>query len=196
MKNKSVKLLLYCTKGKPYLYNTHFTLIEDNSKFLFQVDKYKRYYLDNRERPILNGKVVAEAECDLVEKYDEEKLFEDLNEIRTSYYVAEYSCVDLDELLSYKGNKDFIYGINLKNVKSFDKPKELSEYHTDNFQEFIFEDTRVRKAPQNMMYCYDKKGNLCVLISIQPQWLCKILNGEKTIECRKRILKVLKEMIK
>ena len=32
-----------------------------------------------------------------------------------------------------------------------------------------------------------------ILISIRPEWLCKILNGEKTIEVRK---KVLKEMLK
>lgn len=31
-----------------------------------------------------------------------------------------------------------------------------------------------------------------ILISIRPEWLCKILNGEKTIEVRK---KVLKEML-
>ena len=31
----------------------------------------------------------------------------------------------------------------------------------------------------------DKK----VLISIRPEWLCKILNGEKTVEVRKVILK-------
>lgn len=31
-----------------------------------------------------------------------------------------------------------------------------------------------------------------ILISIHPEWLCKILNGEETIEIRK---KVLKEML-
>jgi hypothetical protein len=32
-----------------------------------------------------------------------------------------------------------------------------------------------------------------ILISIKPEWLCKILNKEKTIEVRR---KVLKEMLK
>lgn len=51
----------------------------------------------------------------------------------------------------------------------------------------------IKKAPQNMCYCYDADdGNKYILISIHPEWLCKILNGEKTIEIRK---KVLKEML-
>ena len=44
-----------------------------------------------------------------------------------------------------------------------------------------------------MMRVWEDQENPFVLISIQPQWLCKILNGEKTIEVRK---KVLKEMLK
>ena len=39
--------------------------------------------------------------------------------------------------------------------------------------------------------CYKKEKY--ILISIKSEWVCKILNGEKTIEVRKR---VLKEMIK
>ena len=43
-----------------------------------------------------------------------------------------------------------------------------------------------------MMRVYDRFGNKYILISVRPKWLCKILNGEKTIEVRK---KVLKEML-
>lgn len=32
-------------------------------------------------------------------------------------------------------------------------------------------------------------GNKSILMSIQPQWVCKILNGEKTIEVRKKFPK-------
>ena len=48
-------------------------------------------------------------------------------------------------------------------------------------------------APQNMMRCIDAYDNQYILISIRPEYLVKILNKEKTIEVRK---KVLKEMIK
>ena len=53
----------------------------------------------------------------------------------------------------------------------------------------------VNYAPQNMMYSWlwNNKWDRYVLISIRPEWLCKILNGEKTIEVRK---KILKEMMK
>lgn len=55
----------------------------------------------------------------------------------------------------------------------------------------------INKAPQNMcsVFKVDSKNyekKYYVLISIRPEWLCKILNGEKTIEVRK---KVLKEML-
>jgi predicted transcriptional regulator len=55
----------------------------------------------------------------------------------------------------------------------------------------------INKAPQNMcsVFKVDSKNyekEYYILISIRPEWLCKILNGEKTIEVRK---KVLKEML-
>ena len=40
-----------------------------------------------------------------------------------------------------------------------------------------------------MMYAYDSGGNKYILISIKSQFLRKILNGEKTIEIRKKVLK-------
>lgn len=55
----------------------------------------------------------------------------------------------------------------------------------------------INKAPQNMcsVFKMDSRNyekEYYILISIRPEWLCKILNGDKTIEVRK---KVLKEML-
>lgn len=50
----------------------------------------------------------------------------------------------------------------------------------------------LKKAPQNMMYVFDGDEKK-VLISIRPQWMCKIFNREKDVEVRKI---VLKEMVK
>jgi predicted transcriptional regulator len=47
----------------------------------------------------------------------------------------------------------------------------------------------LKKAPQNMCYVYDKDGNKYVLISVHPEWLAMILNGLKTIEVRRKVLK-------
>ncbi len=49
-------------------------------------------------------------------------------------------------------------------------------------------DLTLKEAPQNMCRVFDTKDNY-VLISIRPQWLCKILNGEKSIEVRRKVLK-------
>jgi hypothetical protein len=46
-----------------------------------------------------------------------------------------------------------------------------------------------------MCRVYGKNGAPYILISIKPEHLCKILNGEKTIEVRKKILNSLKEML-
>ena len=58
-------------------------------------------------------------------------------------------------------------------------------------------DAIITRAPQNMMRCcYEKKSKeweTGVLISIKPEYLCKILNGEKTIEVRRKVLKEMLE---
>ena len=117
--------------------------------------------------------------------------------------------------------KPYGYAIHIKNLHIFDKSKELSDYRTfitdiDRLREFAyvknFDVVSVRldeylgemkssktleKTPQNMQkiikYIGDNEYEYAILISIRPEWLCKILNREKTIEVRKR---VLKEMLK
>lgn len=149
-----MKLLLYCTKGKPYLYKLFtrpFNLTDE---------------INNNLR--LNGKVVAECDYEIKDlKYSEELL--------------EKSCLTASEIFNYIKNSNTAYEIHIKNLNIYKSPRELYSYSCV-------------KAPQNMQYvysCYDK--NEYVLISIQPQWLCKLLNGEKTIEVRKKVLKRMLE---
>lgn len=134
--------------------------------------------------------------------------------------LCKQSCLTDDELGEYLDlyNEKEIYGyaIHIKNLKVFDIPSDLSEYskkvehckcdeclkHCKNYyaKNNITQTTNtgctkytiLYKAPQNMMYVFDLEEKK-VLISIHPKELCKILNGEKTIDVRK---KVLKEMIK
>lgn len=190
-----MKLLLYCTKAKPYIMK-------------YKDGKYKQiasFYTkqDLATYDLLNGKIVAECDFE-VEKI--RKGWGCLNGTRyfrnnikhyyPDYELEQQSCLGFNEIDKYlKGtlNENCGYAIYIKNLKIFDEPKELSEYkRKDEFMggKQIFWET-IKKAPQNMMYVYDEKGDY-ILISIQPQWLCKILNGEKTIEVRK---KVLKEML-
>lgn len=196
-----MKLLLYCCKAKPYI-----TISNDKQRVYPSCvisDGIKDWHL--------NGKIVAECDFEvdkltncgtsfMIMKYD------DLQEsYRYTNKVARGSCLDYTDLRRYLGTENG-YAIHIKNLHIFDKPRELSDYiikqcEFDKCSNCRYGknniicstiDTPITKAPQNMMYCY-YEGEKKILISIQPQWLCKILNGEKTIEIRK---KVLREMIK
>jgi len=186
-----MKLLLYCTKAK----NKYDRLVSD--------EHYgKPFYLygaitENFES--LNGKVVAECDFE-VEKITTFKDYTGYEEYDIHYQTAkrdyerllQETCLNNQQLDDYLQGKSG-YAIHIKNLKIFDEPKELNKYkRKDEFMggKQVFWET-IKKAPQNMMFAYDNEEKK-ILISIQPQWLCKILNGEKTIEVRK---KVLKEML-
>lgn len=177
-----VKLLLYCTKTKPYLtMGTDFV-------------SYKKFYLLGEDYGCLNGKIVAECDCEKVEKWFWNGWWEcyakntdiDIQDINDEDF--DKSCLNferLNEYLKYENG----YALHLSNLKIFDEAKELEEFYKDSLLK-----ERVLKAPQNMCRIYDTKGNIYILISIKPEWLCKILNGEKTIEVRKQILRELMEL--
>ena len=198
-----MKLLLYCTKAKPYL--NDYRLMEGCNQFVLMNKPYNN----------LNGKVVAECDYEV-----EEIIFEGYgtglgykgtktNQNKLANKSCLYTYRDIDGYLKGKNG----YAIHIKNLNIFDELMGLSEYNKkieykkcDNCEEHcefyynkntMFGITNkgctkyylIRKAPQNMMYCYDGNDEKYVLISIQPKWLCKILNGEKTIEIRKVVLK-------
>ena len=203
-----MKILLYCTKAKPYLVKRNIFAGVEPSYFILKENVEDR----------LNGKIVAE--CDFEVEEIEYSLivannkpyhyYEPQNTFVDKFY--DKSCLNHQQVEEYLGYKNG-YAIHIKNLKIFDKPRELNEYTTRKPQTYdsiicdscnnfgfdckkcssFYDYQQVMKAPQNMMYAYDNELNKYILISIQPQWLCKILNGEKTIEIRK---KVLKEMIK
>ena len=194
-----MKLLLYCTKAKPYI-----TQGTNGSVYPSCVIS------DGIQEWHLNGKIVAECDFEVeeIEHYIHYEPEVDVGiAILPSFESEAYhtnttghfellkqSCLTEDELFSYlNGNNG--YAIHIKNLHIFDEPKELSECEHFTTKYGGIEIEKVEKAPQNMMYVMLTEKGLedCVLISIQPQWLCKILNGEKTIEIRK---KALKEMVK
>ena len=113
----------------------------------------------------------------------------------TEEELFEKSCLNRYEMFNYlqnnftKKGEPNGYAIHIKNLHIFDKPKELDDY-TNHCVSLVWEG--IKKAPQNMMRCYKGLDQDYILISIRSKWLCKILNGEKTIEIRK---KVLKEML-
>ena len=225
-----MKALLYCTKGKPYLYQgfarpMHTLDIHDPFNYKWHLLK------KTRTSASLNGKIVAECDFEVEEiiandvnlydeygiKYTTKNGYSDIN--NNFEALLNNSCLNAFELNDYLGGCDG-YAIHIKNLHIFDVPKDFSEYSKNvehckcdeclenckKYCKYYYAKNNITqtintgcikyaclyKAPQNMMYVFDGEEKK-VLISIHPEWLCKILNGEKKIEVRK---KVLKEMIK
>ena len=221
---KKVKALLYCTKAKPYLVKDDFPL--ENEPIYFT--HYKEPGCCGLP---LNGKIVAECDCEKTEKIscccvpyrnynnlgyeyfldngvykvewkeninlvDEEKIYNNPENYKEDGVVFERSDRYIDSMFKNEDLKkmcllpqqllDYIklgkngYALHLSNIKIFDKSKGLNDYN-------------IEKAPQNMMRVFDANGNKYILISVQSEWLCKILNGDKTIEVRKKVLKEMLE---
>lgn len=196
---KKVKALLYCTKKAPYLVKDDFPL--ENEPIYFT------HYKEPGSCGLpLNGKIVAECNIKTEEiKLSAYSVYEDKiylfdTPTLTNDELTRKSWLCNDELDNYLINEKG-YALHISNLFIFENPVELSDYNVDNSADYgsfgwAFEDneriTPLQKAPQNMMRVYDRSGNELILISVQSKWLCKILNGDKTIEVRK---KVLKEML-
>lgn len=189
----TTKCLLYCTKAIKHYSVGHLifnlddlTLNPDTNKYVFGDSCYlmaseNSYGKDN----FLNGKIVAECEVETKRIQmvgDEMELwFETLDGENVEYD----SCLEFYQFDEYLSSNDYKgYALFIKNLKtkmlSFDKDCIFKKPHGNE---------AITRAPQNMQWCFDRRGNRYALISIRPEWLCKILNGEKTIEIRKKVLK-------
>lgn len=195
-----MKLLLYCTKAKPYLVKRN----------IFAGVEPSYFTLKENVDDSLNGKIVAECdfeveEIEYITEFNPRAFAQDEWFVCKNNYdvnLLKESCLSITDLCEYFKNtlEDDTcgYAIHIKNLHIFDKPKELDYYYSrpkkvNTLDGYSYVNITLDKAPQNMMYCCTESGKDYILISIKPEWLCKILNNEKTIEIRR---KVLREMIK
>lgn len=240
---KTTKVLLYCTKGKPYLCRN----LCRNYDNKFRLSNEPLSY-------ILNGKIVAECEVETEElkcccvPYRNKNNLGYEHYIDNGVYKVNWSskdsinnnldgdgvvferndkyidtmlknddlskmCLSPQQLYDYVGLGNKFYALHVKNLKMvhsltgsvyasglkmIDRNKENTRAVRERFKNKNFVALKyIDKAPQNMCFVLRLNQNEeyydhYVLISIRPEWLCKILNGEKTIEVRR---KVLKEMI-
>ena len=176
---EKIKLLLYCTKQSLFLVRN------ECDGYFYTMDK--RTLNDYKNVETYNGKIVAE--CD----YDVEEIPYDcaFGYFKMWHSKLKQTCLTMKELEDYLQKKKG-YAIHIKNLNIFDKPRELNEFY--NSKDYYKTWQPIKNAPQNMMYAdyINIEKNMFrpyILISIRPEWLCKILNGEKTIEVRKKILK-------
>lgn len=194
-----VKTLLYCTKAKPYLRDYRGKAIFNR----FVISPENKPFTSDDKQPILNGTIVAECDCEKVEKWFWNRHWScyaknnDIDIQNIDEEDFEKSCLNFGYLYDYLFENDG-YAIHLSNLKIFDKPRELNEYYSrpkkvNSFNGPTMVIESIDKAPQNMCKIYDEQENMYVLISVRPEWLCKILNGEKTIEVRRKVLKGMME---
>ena len=182
----SVKCLIYCAKSQPALFKDPL-----DGKY-----RYGKDTKNDRFSNSLNGKIVASFDCEKVEEVIATKWSVGCC---CNYYKFETkdllkkSCLGWIDLTDYLQDQNG-YAIHISNLEIFDEPKELNKYSkrlpNGDFQV-------LGNAPQNMMNVCEIKYLIedYVLISIRPEWVAKILNGEKTIEVRRVVVNALKELI-
>ena len=196
-----IKLLLYCTKAK----KQKDLLWSNNLKHFFLDGAYNRL-IDNLPEYLLNGKIVAECDFEVEEIVCDGYAYLPLNSNPAELETK--GCLTEQELENYFTKKYGLvgYAIHIKNLHIFDTPKELNDYYKfDGIYNDINNWKTIDKAPQNMMYAYDLISELGfsgtynmhlkknILISIQSQWMCLILNRIKDVEVRKVVLKEMLE---
>ena len=202
-----MKYLLYVTKSKPTINKYEFR----NDVFYRDASLVDADTTIAASKETLNGYVVAEFDG-TAEEYDATARCKNFTSRGIGDEEIKKGCVSEDALSEYQGKKEKIYGIHISNLKVFPMRKELNELrpYCEEWKrkkygapckckyskmDVYFDHwcmKRVQKAPQNMCRVI-YKNEIYILISVQPQWAVKILNGEKTIEWRKVIIKEEKE---
>lgn len=189
------KLLLYCTQGKKEFLKEEMCPIlemdydDENMSYIINAKKtyiVEDYYDEEYEKPPLNGKIVAECECEVEEIINYGSCFR-VGDLAHTNEVARESCLYFEDMHNYLGTNNG-YALHLTNIKAFEKPLELGEVDKFEKGERFSAYIPLTKSPQNMMWVW-LNGEMYCLISIRPEWICKIANGEKTIEVRRKILK-------
>ena len=100
------------------------------------------------------GKVIGDFVCRNIDFLQERDLFEGMDEISNSR-IEEYSCLSIDELLQYKGNKEEIYGWHISDLVIYDKPRELSE-----FKQFV-DRSKGQRYHEDMLYLQRPPQSWC-----------------------------------
>ena len=125
---------IYCTKGKPYLYDYDGFHLTPTRSWSELHDNGDREWFSIDEVGELNGKVVAKFIVGKVRQITHDitsgiyfkALCQDLNEEE----LLKQSCLRWDELEKYllSSKNDIIYAHEITHLEIFDKPRELGEY--------------------------------------------------------------------
>ena len=178
-----MKVYIYCTKAKPYLWWQ-----------LYYTDRHEEICQSNltltqigiTEDDVLNGKIVASFELNKVSKIE-------VDSKQYNYWSKNGSCLSIDDFINYCKGKD-LYAWHIKNLEIIE-PLELEEFYTFRKgyeNQLHMHEKTLTKAPQSYRYAY-YKGEKVIILSVKSEYVEKILNGKKTIMVQKT---APKEMLK
>jgi len=142
--------------------------------------KFKTSLKPPYDAKILNGFIVGYFDLNHVNKYEFDNGI-DYNVVKTLYGALNNRKVSLEDgsHLTYSQIEHYLF--------------KDCEFGQKIFYGWIIENLVVEKtlfrlssvAPQDWRYSGHFGDEESILLSVQPQWACMILNGEKTIEVRK-----------
>lgn len=123
--------------------------------------------------PLGNGKVIGEFTCDRIDEYDDDTIFSFRHEdyARWNDFGLDRACMHPEDFQNYADGK-WLYGWHISDLKIYDTPKELIEFHTWKkckscsksgyestaciYDENCMIPAAITKAPQS--WCYVEEG--------------------------------------
>ena len=188
-----MKLLIYCNKGTP-LFRTCGDC--DNGDCATYYDEYvcdKNFgdygkgYESIMKEDLLNGKI--SVECDYEVEEIERMFCTSVCFSKRRKEILKKSCSDIWQMNDYLNGKKG-YAIHIKNLQIFNEPYLLSDFASTKY--FMIGNTHIPlkpKAPKPMCYVYDANGEKKILMSVSPEVMCRILNGNQDVIVSKKVLR-------
>ncbi len=157
-----MKMLVYCNRQKPLLYKG-ITAYTRSVKYVLDKEQYLFGKIET-----LNGKIVLECDYEVEEINDYIENFNTRKRINT--ILKDSQLFNWDKLFEYEK----FYRIHIKNLK--ERIMELSDYclYPKNIKGIIH---------------FVLEGTPYIVLSVSPEEMCRICNGEQTDLFKKRILK-------
>lgn len=120
-----------------------------------------------------HGKVIGEFTCDRIDEYDDDTIFSFRHEdyARWNDFGLDRACMHPEDFQNYADGK-WLYGWHISDLKIYDKPKELTEFHTWK------KCKSCSKSGYESTACiYDKNCMVPVAITKAPQSWCYVEEG-------------------
>ncbi len=126
------KCYIYCTKAKERL----IAILKDGDENYGEIYNGKSVFIKQDEGSVCDmwgkrQKVIGEFTCDRIDEYDDDTIFSFRHEdyARWNDFDLDRACIHPEDFQNYADGK-WLYGWHISNLKIYDTPKELIEFHT------------------------------------------------------------------